>query len=191
MGLGAVHGAGEAELGSPDAELVERTRRGDRSAFAELWRRHYRAGIACARSFSRLDSDDLVSEAFTRIFVRVSAGGGPRGDFRPYLYTTIRNLASTEGTRAAKSVSVELVGELEPVESAEGHVERSLDRELTAAAYRALPERWQHVLWYTEVEALHPREVAPILGMSANSVAALAYRAREGLRKAWLEADAG
>jgi hypothetical protein len=64
----------------------------------------------------------------------------------------------------------------------------ALDRTLTARAFRNLPERWQTVLWYTEVEGMDPHEVAPIMGISANSVAALSYRAREGLRKAWLQA---
>ena len=32
-----------------------------------------------------------------------------------------------------------------------------------------------------------PREIAPILGLTANGVAALAYRAREGLRQAYLQ----
>ena len=35
---------------------------------------------------------------------------------------------------------------------------------------------------------MDPHEVAPIMGMTANGVAALSYRAREGLRKAWLQA---
>jgi len=64
----------------------------------------------------------------------------------------------------------------------------ALDRTLTARAFRSLPDRWQSVLWYTEVEGMDPHEVAPILGMTANGVAALSYRAREGLRKAWLQA---
>jgi hypothetical protein len=42
------------------------------------------------------------------------------------------------------------------------------------------------VLWHTSVEGQKPADVAPLLGMSANSVAALAYRAREGLRQAFL-----
>lgn len=33
-----------------------------------------------------------------------------------------------------------------------------------------------------------PQDVAPILGLTSNGVAALAYRAREGLRTAWLQA---
>ena len=42
------------------------------------------------------------------------------------------------------------------------------------------------VLWHTEVEGQRPAEVAPLLGMSPNSVSALAYRAREGLRQAFV-----
>jgi hypothetical protein len=55
-----------------------------------------------------------------------------------------------------------------------------------ARAFASLPERWQAVLWHTEVEDQKPAEVAVLLGMSANSVSALAYRAREGLRQAFL-----
>ncbi|HMO10501.1 MAG TPA: zf-HC2 domain-containing protein, partial [Actinotalea sp.] len=43
------------------------------------------------------------------------------------------------------------------------------------------------MLWYTEVEGLSAAEIAPILGLTANGVAALAYRAREGLRQAYLQ----
>ena len=42
-----------------DADLVLRARSGDRGAYAELWRRHYRSGITVARSItSSLDADD-------------------------------------------------------------------------------------------------------------------------------------
>jgi hypothetical protein len=44
------------------------------------------------------------------------------------------------------------------------------------------------VLWHTEVEEETPAEIAPLLGMRPNGVAALAYRAREGLRQAYLRA---
>ena len=55
-----------------------------------------------------------------------------------------------------------------------------------AKAFASLPERWQLVLWHLEVEGQKPADIAPLLGMSANSVCALAYRAREGLRQAFL-----
>ena len=68
-----------------DAELIESARSGDTSAFAELWRRHFRPAARVARQFTSIDADDLVSEAYARIFQRVLAGGGPTGAFRPYL----------------------------------------------------------------------------------------------------------
>jgi RNA polymerase sigma factor (sigma-70 family) len=171
-----------------DESLVLLARAGDRSAFAELWQRHARSGIRVARQFtSSSDADDLVSEAYVRIYQRVLAGGGPEGAFRPYLYTTIRNLASRWG-QSNKSINVDDIGEFEDVVEGDDPATIALDRTLTARAFRSLPERWQSVLWYTEVEGMDPHEVAPILGLSANGVAALSYRAREGLRKAWLQA---
>lgn len=171
-----------------DQALIEATRSGDQRAFAELWRRHHRSGVRVARQFtSSLDADDLVSEAYTRIYQRVLAGGGPTGAFRPYLYTCIRNLASTWGS-AARDVQVDDLDDFEDPLTLEDPAAQALDRTLTARAFRSLPERWQSVLWYTEVEGMDPHEVAPLLGMTANGVAALAYRAREGLRKAWLQA---
>jgi RNA polymerase sigma factor (sigma-70 family) len=175
-------------LTTSDEELIANARSGDQSAFAELWRRHYRSGARVARQFtSSIDADDLVSEAYTRIYQRVLAGGGPSGAFRPYLYTTIRNLASSWGARS-RDVQVDDIADYEDPSTLDDPVAIALDRTLTARAFRSLPERWQSVLWYTEVEGMDPHEVAPILGMSANGVAALSYRAREGLRKAWLQA---
>lgn len=171
-----------------DETLIQQTRAGDQRAFAELWRRHFRSGARVARQFtSSIDADDLVSEAYTRIYQRVLAGGGPTGAFRPYLYTTIRNLASTWGA-AARDVQVDDIADFEDPSTAEDPAAIALDKTLTARAFRSLPERWQSVLWYTEVEGMDPHEVAPLLGLTANGVAALSYRAREGLRKAWLQA---
>ena len=171
-----------------DEGLVALARAGDRGAFAALWRRHAASGLKVARQFtSSIDPDDLVAEAYTSIYRQVLAGGGPDGAFRPYLYTTIRNLANRWG-RSMRDVSVEDIDEFEDPAAYDDPVTVALDRTLTARAFRNLPERWQAVLWYTEVEGMDPHEVAPILGISANSVAALSYRAREGLRKAWLQA---
>jgi RNA polymerase sigma factor (sigma-70 family) len=178
----------DSKLTTSDAELIERARSGDTRAFGELWRRHYRSAARVARQFtSSIDADDLVSEAYARIYQRVLAGGGPTGAFRPYLYTTIRNLASSWGA-AARDIQVDIIEDFEDDRIPDDPAAWALDRTLTARAFRSLPERWQTVLWYTEVEGMDPHEVAPLLGMTANGVAALSYRAREGLRKAWLQA---
>ena len=178
----------DSKLTTSDAELIELARSGDTRAFGELWRRHYRSAARVARQFtSSIDADDLVSEAYARIYQRVLAGGGPTGAFRPYLYTTIRNLASTWGA-ASRDIQVDIIEDFEDDRIPDDPAAWALDRTLTANAFRSLPERWQTVLWYTEVEGMDPHEVAPLMGMTANGVAALSYRAREGLRKAWLQA---
>ncbi len=62
------------------------------------------------------------------------------------------------------------------------------ENSLVGKAFNALPERWQAVLWYTQVDGMSPAEAGVLLGMSANAVTSLAYRAREGLREAYLQA---
>ncbi|QPZ39255.1 sigma-70 family RNA polymerase sigma factor [Paramicrobacterium chengjingii] len=171
-----------------DANLLARTRDGDESAYAELWHRHSAAGLTVARSItSSLDHDDLVQESFVRVFTAVRKGGGPKGAFRPYLFTTLRNTAAEWG-RKKRETSLDTLESFEDPSTTDAATEAALDRGLTATAYRSLPTRWQEVLWYSEVEQMTPAEIGPLLGMKANSVAALTYRAREGLRQAWIQA---
>ncbi|MFB7893004.1 sigma-70 family RNA polymerase sigma factor, partial [Microbacterium sp. NPDC056044] len=171
-----------------DADLVLRTRSGDTDAFAELWRRHYRAGITVARNMtSSLDADDLVQEAYTRIYQSIVHGGGPTGSFRAYLFTSIRNTAAAWGRARRETAYAELDGVEDP-SGAEHESEAALDRGLTHQAFHSLPTRWQEVLWYSEIERMKPAEIAPLLGMKPTAVAQLTFRAREGLREAWIQA---
>jgi RNA polymerase sigma factor (sigma-70 family) len=170
-----------------DAELVQATRAGDPRAYATLWSRHADAGRRAARACTRsIDPDDLVSEAFARILQAIRNGGGPTEAFRPYLLASIRNTAARWGS-GPKDVQLDYLENL-PDEDAEDRTEQLSDRSMLIAAFRTLPDSWRTVLWYSEVEGMKPREIAPLLGMSANSVAALSLRAREGFRQAWLQA---
>jgi RNA polymerase sigma factor (sigma-70 family) len=168
-----------------DVELADAVRAGDVDAYAELWGRHAGAGRAAARRLTAsYDPDDLLQEAFARILHALQAGAGPTGPFRPYLYTTLRAVAAS-WSRAPAPFPVDEVPEVADVRDATTEV---LERSVTVRAFRRLPERWQSVLWYTEVEGMEPREAGPLLGLSAPATAALAYRAREGLRREWLQA---
>ena len=184
------NGSGDPAVGSDeaaDADLVLRMRSGDRGAFGELWYRHYRSGIAVARSMSGFDPDDLVQEAYARIYESILRGGGPTGSFRAYLFTSIRNTAAALGRSGRETAMEDLDAVVDPATSDEA-TESALDRSLTHRAFRSLPTRWQEVLWYTEIEQMKPAEVAPLLGMKPTAVAQLAFRAREGLREAWIQA---
>ncbi|WOF23740.1 sigma-70 family RNA polymerase sigma factor [Microbacterium betulae] len=180
---------GDADLSAtPDVDLVLRSRSGDREAFAELWRRHYRSGVVAARSItSSFDADDLVQEAYAKIFQSIRRGKGPTGSFRAYLFTAIRNIAASWG-RSSNEVASDELENVEDPGSTDQATDEALDRSLTHTAFRSLPTRWQEVLWYTEIEQMKPGEVAPLLGMKAAGVSQLAFRAREGLREAWIQA---
>jgi RNA polymerase sigma factor (sigma-70 family) len=172
-----------------DVELIARVRAGSDAAFSMLYERHLGAARAAARSLgaSRADVDDLTSEAFTRLLAAMRRGGGPEVAFRPYLMTCVRNAFYDKGRKDGR---VDVPGEVpEDVNLALLNVPPdSEDARMVAAAFASLPERWQMVLWHTEVEGRPAAEVGPLLGLAPNAVAALAYRAREGLRQAYLQA---
>lgn len=171
-----------------DAKLIARTRRGDMAAYAELWRRHRSAAITVARVFTTsLEAEDLVSEAYAQVLSALQHGRGPENTaFRPYLYTVVRNLARRWGS-ARREVTVADFPEVVDENDSLSIQLDSLDRGMVRDAFSSLPRRWQEVLWYTEIEGMPAARIGELLGMSANSVSALAYRAREGLRLNWLQ----
>lgn len=176
-----------------DAELIAAARGGDSAAFAALYERHAGAALVVARQYSTsgADAEDVVSEAFTKVFSVFQYGGGPDVAFRAYLFTVVRRLAMTRKDglrRVAPTDDVETFESgLGVAASTEEPAMAGFERNVVSRAYATLPERWQAVLWYTEVESLTPAQIAPLLGLTANGVAALSYRAREGLRQAYLQ----
>lgn len=176
----------------PDAELIKAVRAGDGTAFAVLYERHLvaaRRAAACLVS-TQAEREDLVAEAFTRVLRMLCDGRGPDEEFRPYLLVTLRNTAISGSSRGALVSLYADVPETAPARGADDPVIDRWNASAAADAFASLPERWRVVLWHTEVENESPATVAPLLGMRPNSVAALAYRAREGLRQAYLRMHA-
>ncbi|MET3452642.1 sigma-70 family RNA polymerase sigma factor [Curtobacterium sp. 1544] len=178
--------SGIAEL--PDQALVAAARTGDRDAFGTLWERHAAAGRRFAAATTRsFDADDLVAEAYVKIYTAVLAGKGPTGPFRPYLLVTIRNLAIS-WAKQRRDGRLEDADDIPDPRATDMAVLAEVDANLTVRAFRTLPERWQEVLWFTEVDGLPSADVAERLGMTVSGVGMLALRAREGLRQAWIQA---
>lgn len=180
-------GAGREQC---DAELVVRARAGDDSAFGVLYERHVESARRLAQLYasSAADAEDIASEGFTQVLSAVRAGGGPREAFRPYLLTTVRRIAARKAAGAKRDMPTPELESYAPQVPFDDPVLADLEASLIARAFAALPERWQAVLWHTAVEGQSPAQVAQHLGLSANGVAALAVRAREGLRKEYLQA---
>ena len=171
-----------------DRELLHATREGHDAAYGELWMRHYQAGVSAARAVtSSIDPDDLAQEAFTSILGTIRHGGGPDSSFRSYLMASIRNTAASWGSRRREDTYDEWEALADP-RCNEQEIDRAWERNAAAAAFRALPRRWQIVLWLAEVERYRTKDIASLLDVSQNAAAQLAFRARQGLRAAWIQA---
>ncbi|MCI2422203.1 sigma-70 family RNA polymerase sigma factor [Saccharopolyspora sp. K220] len=186
-----------AEVQGPsDGELLEEVRGGSSTAYAQLYERHVGAAYNMARQVAKssAEADDLVSEAFAKVLDTLRGGRGPTTAFRAYLLTALRHTAYDRTRRERK---VQLADDVAEVSGADVSVPftdtavAGLERTLAAQAFARLPERWQTVLWHIEVEGQTPATVAPLLGLTPNGVSALAYRAREGLRQAYLQVHLG
>jgi RNA polymerase sigma factor (sigma-70 family) len=166
-----------------DETLVGRARDGDDEAFAVLFGRHRAYATRIARRYAvRGEAEDVVSDAFTAMLHHVRRGNGPSENVRGYLAVSVRHGASRRAkhharTRATSDTRV--VDRSVPF----GHGMSDVgERELLKSALADLSARQRDVLWAVEVEGLRPREVATRLGVDANTVSAIAYRARRTLR---------
>jgi len=174
-----------------DSELVVRARQGDRRSFGTLYLRHHDAAwrVACAAAGSPTDAEDAVAEGFAKVFAALPRMVDRELAFRPYLLACVRNAAVDRHRRTRK---IDLRDEVPEQEAAAADPDEvvlaDLERNLVGEALRSLPERWRTVLWLTEVEGMTPTEVSAVIGIKPNAVAALSYRAREGLREAYLQA---
>ncbi|OXY88273.1 RNA polymerase subunit sigma-24 [Streptomyces diastatochromogenes] len=192
------------EMPSADGELIERMRAGDDSAYEELYRRHADAVRRYARTCCRdgHTADDLTAEVFARMLQAVRGGSGPEHAVRAYLLTSVRRVAAHWGksTRREQLVDDFAVFAQQASPGSEVSAGDTLDlgadvramheaeQSMAMQAFRSLPERWQAVLWHTEVEDESPSQVAVLFGLDANGTRVLASRAREGLKQAYLQA---
>lgn len=202
------------ELPPSDTDLIGRMRSGDDTAYEELYRRHADAVRRYARTCCRdgHTADDLTAEVFARVLQAVRGGSGPEYAVRAYLLTTVRRVAANWTTsakreqlvddfavfaaRAARGSELSTMSAMSAVSADDGTLDLGADvramheaeQSMAMQAFRSLPERWQAVLWHTEVEDESPSEVATLFGLDANGTRVLASRAREGLKQAYLQA---
>ncbi|MFI6625941.1 sigma-70 family RNA polymerase sigma factor [Streptomyces sp. NPDC050528] len=192
------------EMPPADASLIERMRAGDDTAYEELYRRHADAVRRYARTCCRdgHTADDLTAEVFARMLQAVRGGSGPEHAVRAYLLTSVRRVAAnwTKSAKreqlvddfavfAAQSARVSEVSDDDTIDlGADVRAMHVAEQSMAMQAFRSLPERWQAVLWHTEVEDESPSEVATLFGLDANGTRVLASRAREGLKQAYLQA---
>ncbi|HEV8557423.1 MAG TPA: sigma-70 family RNA polymerase sigma factor [Actinophytocola sp.] len=180
---------GPRDVAEDDRALLERLRAGEDSAFGELFARHSRAvrRLAFGLVQDRSEAEDLTAEAFFRVLQAIRRGAGPVDNVRAYLLIVARRVA-WEWRARRRDVPVSDEELTDRAGSDPDALGQSAERNLITRAFTSLPERWRSVLWKVEVEGERPAVVATNFGLSANATAALARRARQGLRAAYLQA---
>jgi RNA polymerase sigma-70 factor (ECF subfamily) len=176
--------AGRAYAESADAELVERSRRGDRRAFEALVRRHYGAAFAVAlgRLGNRMDAEDVCQEAFVRALERLDDCREP-ARFVGWLLVIVRNRAlnRVEYRRVRQGVSLE---DVEPASAQDParDVSRADLRDRLTEALSALTPVQREVVLLHDLEGWKHREIGEALDLTEVASRQHLFTARRALR---------
>ena len=179
--------------GPSDADdyWVDRVRRGDRTALEFLFRRYAGRvfGFAHALLRNREDAEEIVSEAFLRVF-RSAAEMRGDGSFESWLLRIARNLC-LDRLRRPRLLTLPLdePSELPLLLAPVDQIDRTALRHLVEAALDRLPEDYRVSLILRDVQGLSAREAAGVLGKTETAFRSLHQRARRQLRDALKELD--
>ena len=179
--------------GPSDADdyWVDRVRRGDRTALEFLFRRYAGRvfGFAHALLRNREDAEEIVTEAFLRVF-RSAAEMRGDGSFESWLLRIARNLC-LDRLRRPRLLTLPLdePSELPLLLAPVDKIDRTALRHLVEAALDRLPEDYRVSLILRDVQGLSAREAAGVLGKTETAFRSLYQRAPRQLRDALRELD--
>jgi RNA polymerase sigma-70 factor (ECF subfamily) len=154
-----------------DAELIQRTGAGDRSAFEKLYKRYSRPVFALAlrRLGDRGRAEDALQETFVSIWRSARTYKPERGPGAPWLYGVARN-AIVDRSRARNEPPAEAPDEPSLDKSPEDRAEGSWLRWRVHRALETLPEREREVIALAYWSDLSQSEVAAKLGIPLGTV---------------------
>jgi RNA polymerase sigma-70 factor (ECF subfamily) len=161
-----------------DRELWTQIRRGNADAFDRFYRENAPRLHAFLRQLvgSPQVAEDLMQEAFTRIWNHPNGFQPERGTLRGYLYGIGRNSAAEwwryQTPRDAARDNHEGGGKAETVS-------------IVADAFARLPPDQRTLLWLCEVEGQSYAELAQALEIPIGTVRSRLFAAREALREIW------
>ena len=162
----------EAMADQSEIELMARARSSDGRAQAELYRCHRRSALRFARRVAPSeDAEDIVAEAFIRVFAALRRGAGPTEDFGAYLRTAVRRTSIDLARGSVRAIPVVDVERDSVKDRVDDDVDSLVERDLVRRAVARLPQRWRSVLWASEVEGRQPRQLAADFGVTPNGAA--------------------
>ena len=179
---------------TPDEDLVAVARSGDRSAFAELWKRHSRSTFTRVYRITknRADAEDVIQEVWLKAFVHLNTFDG-RAKFSTWLTRIAINSALMTLRRKRSHPET-------PMEFPDGGTWRSREfadhtkdierhyvkRESVERLRRAIRQLRPHLRTVIEIQQAKDRqikEVAELAGISLSAAKSRLLRARTILRR--------
>ena len=167
-----------------DETLMARTAQGDAAAFHSLMQRHVQRSMRLAQRVSGngADAEEVVQEAFLRLWTKADTWQESRGRFTTWFFRIVMNLCLDRKRRPPFSP---LEAAEEPVDTRRSAVEHIYERESSrqvAAAIAELPERQRAALALCYYEEMSNIEAAAVLSVSVSALEALLVRARRTLK---------
>jgi RNA polymerase sigma-70 factor (ECF subfamily) len=169
-------------MSSDEANLVQRAKRGEADAFAEIYERcqpaiyryiFYQVGDVAT-------TEDLTGEVFARLVDKIDRFTYRGRPLLAWLYTIARNLVTDHRRRAQPlQLDEQLVSDAIDVEET---VAQKLAQYRLVAAISHLTEDQRQVILLKFVEGADNATVAHVLGRSVNAVKALQHRALASLQ---------
>jgi RNA polymerase sigma-70 factor (ECF subfamily) len=168
-----------------EMELVERARRLEEPAWAEIYRRH--AQQVYAYIYYRLGDQHIAEDLAADVFVKALAGikgyswrGTP---LLAWLYRIAHNVTVDHRKSAARRMQHHAPGDAGGIEERVDRLGESDARADMMSAIRALTEDQQQVIILRFYQSLSNAEVAAVLGKPEGAVKALQTRALRSLRR--------
>jgi len=164
-----------------DGDLIQAARRGDLSAFEEIYATH--AGRMKSIAFhmlgDRADAEDAVQEAFLKIHRAVNAFQQDSG-LAPWMYRILLNCCYDTGRKRRRQAEAPLA--VDPPVPASAPLQVSLGH-----ALGRIDPQHRMVFWLFEVEGFRHSEVASILEIPEGTSKKWLFEAKRELKKLLME----
>lgn len=177
-------------MGDAELEIVERHRRGDPSAFQEIYERYGAMvfNLALQMTGEREEASDISQETFLRIH-RHLAGFRGRSSLRTWVYRVTVNCCRSRYRRQRwwkRRLLQDSEARLERVPDGRRSPEdRAMARgttELVAGALQRLPAVYREAVALRDIEGLSYEEIARICGVRIGTIRSRIARGRDRLR---------
>jgi RNA polymerase sigma-70 factor, ECF subfamily len=156
--------------------LVEQSRRGDKEAFGQLYRRYHSRVYRLARFYLGEGAEDAVAETFMRAWAALPRYKATAAPFVAWLYGIARHVVADEFKRRKRTEPRDYLPEdvVDP---------RNDERIVMAAAIAQLPTQQRQIVEMKYLLGLRNPEVAKALNKSIGAVNAQQWRALQSLKQ--------